>query len=100
MLRGELSGASLQLERVDVYSTAQLWSLLRLLPEDVDALAGEASVANSDDNLLVDNYFIDDVDHRVDYDDRGNDYDDRGNDYDDRGDNHHHAANDHDNHRR
>jgi tetratricopeptide (TPR) repeat protein len=41
------------LERVGIYSTAQLWSLLRLLPEDVDALAGKASVANSDANLLV-----------------------------------------------
>jgi spermidine synthase len=41
------------LERVDIYSTAQLWSLLRLLPEDIDALAGRASVVNSDDNLFV-----------------------------------------------
>jgi spermidine synthase/Flp pilus assembly protein TadD len=41
------------LERVGVYSTAKLWSLLRLLPEDIDALASKASVANSDDNLLV-----------------------------------------------
>jgi tetratricopeptide (TPR) repeat protein len=41
------------LERVGIYSTAQLWSLLRLLPEDIDALADKASVANSDDNLLV-----------------------------------------------
>jgi tetratricopeptide (TPR) repeat protein len=53
------------LERVDIYSTAQLWSLLRLLPKDVDALAVKAygpSVAgcrrcsphtNRDDNLLV-----------------------------------------------
>jgi spermidine synthase len=41
------------LERVGIYSTAQLWSLLRLLPEDVDALAAKASVANSDDNLRV-----------------------------------------------
>jgi spermidine synthase len=41
------------LERADIYSTAQLWSLLRLLPEDVDALAGRAKVVNSDDNLVV-----------------------------------------------
>ncbi|MCH8082895.1 MAG: fused MFS/spermidine synthase, partial [Myxococcales bacterium] len=41
------------LERVDIYSTAQLWSLLRLLPEEVDALASRARVANSDDNLRV-----------------------------------------------
>jgi spermidine synthase len=45
------------LERVDIYSTAQLWSLLRLLPEEVDTLARAAkaagNVANSDDNLLV-----------------------------------------------
>jgi spermidine synthase len=41
------------LERVDVYSTAQLWSLLLLLPEDVDALAAQAPVKNRDDNLLV-----------------------------------------------
>jgi spermidine synthase len=53
--RFETLSASIRgdLERVDVYSTAQLWSLLRLLPEDVDTLAGEASVANTDDNLLV-----------------------------------------------
>jgi len=53
--RFEALSASIRsdLERVDVYSTAQLWSLLRLLPQDVGALAGEASVANSDDNLLV-----------------------------------------------
>jgi len=41
------------LERVNIYSTAQLWSLLRLLPKDIDALAGRASAVNNDDNLLV-----------------------------------------------
>ncbi|MCH8256735.1 MAG: hypothetical protein IIA75_02365, partial [Proteobacteria bacterium] len=41
------------LERVEIYSTAQLWSLLRLLPEDVDAIADRAKVVNNDDNLVV-----------------------------------------------
>jgi tetratricopeptide (TPR) repeat protein len=45
------------LERVDIYSTAQLWSLLRLLPEDFDMLARFATLAgnveNQDDNLEV-----------------------------------------------
>jgi len=45
------------LERVDIYSTAQLWSLLRLLPDDIDALVrfGKmgGSVSNTDDNMLV-----------------------------------------------
>ncbi len=41
------------LERVGIHSTAQLWSLLCLLPENVGALAASASVSNSDDNLLV-----------------------------------------------
>jgi spermidine synthase len=41
------------LERVGTYSTADLWSLVRLLPADVDALVGEATVVNTDDNLAV-----------------------------------------------
>jgi len=45
------------LERVDIYSTAQLWSLLRLTPEDFDTLARIVTMAgyveNKDDNLRV-----------------------------------------------
>jgi len=65
--RFEALSASIRsdLERVDIYSTAQLWSLLRLLPDDVNVIAVNAygpSVAgclrcsphtNRDDNLLV-----------------------------------------------
>jgi Flp pilus assembly protein TadD len=41
------------LERVGTYSTADLWSLLRLLPGDVDALVREAPRVNRDDNLYI-----------------------------------------------
>jgi len=41
------------LYRVGTRSTAELWSLLRLLPADVDALIGSDAVVNSDDNLFV-----------------------------------------------
>jgi len=41
------------LERVGTSSTADLWSLLRLLPEDVDALLAAAPGVNTDDNLLI-----------------------------------------------
>jgi spermidine synthase len=41
------------LERVGTRSTADLWSLLRLLPADVDALIGPHAVPNTDDNLFV-----------------------------------------------
>jgi len=41
------------LDRVGTHSTTDLWSLLRLLPEDVDALVQEAPGVNSDDNLLI-----------------------------------------------
>lgn len=41
------------LYRVGTRSTAEVWSLLRLLPEDVDALIAGFPVTNSDDNLFV-----------------------------------------------
>jgi Tfp pilus assembly protein PilF len=41
------------LYRIGTHSTAELWSLLRLMPEDVDALIGSGAVENSDDNLFV-----------------------------------------------
>ncbi|HEY8514417.1 MAG TPA: fused MFS/spermidine synthase [Candidatus Binatia bacterium] len=41
------------LARIGTFSTADLWSLLYLLPEDVDALARRAPVVNSDDNLFI-----------------------------------------------
>lgn len=41
------------LRRIGVFGTADLWSLLVLGPDDVDALAARAPVANSDDNLLI-----------------------------------------------
>ena len=41
------------LQRVGNFSTSDLWSLLAFGPEDVDALAAQAPVVNSDDNLFV-----------------------------------------------
>jgi len=41
------------LYRIGTRSTADLWSLLRLMPADVAALAGEGARANSDDSLFV-----------------------------------------------
>jgi spermidine synthase len=41
------------LRRVGVFSTADLWSLLRSLPADIDALARQASAINSDENLMI-----------------------------------------------
>ena len=43
----------IDLERVGTRSTADLWSLLRLLPEDVDALVAMAPRVNADDNLYI-----------------------------------------------
>ena len=41
------------LQRIGNFSTSDLWSLIRLLPDDVAALAGRAGVVNSDDNLHI-----------------------------------------------
>jgi len=41
------------LRRIGNFSTTDLWSLLVLRPEDVDALAAQAPVVNSDDNLFI-----------------------------------------------
>jgi spermidine synthase len=41
------------LYRVGTRSTAELWSLLRLLPPDVDEIIAKPGVINTDDNLFV-----------------------------------------------
>jgi spermidine synthase/tetratricopeptide (TPR) repeat protein len=41
------------LYRIGTHSTSDLWSLLRLMPEDVAALVGDSPVQNGDDNLFV-----------------------------------------------
>jgi len=41
------------LERIGNCSTSDLWSLVRLLPEDIDELVHSAPVVNSDDNMFV-----------------------------------------------
>jgi len=41
------------LRRIGNFSTTDLWSLLRLLPADVDALAQQAPLENRDDNLHI-----------------------------------------------
>src|SRR5262249_60473324 len=41
------------LERSRNSSTADLWSLVRLLPDDVDRIVPDAPVVNSDENLAV-----------------------------------------------
>lgn len=41
------------LYRVGTRSTAELWSLLRLLPADIDEIVASGGVVNSDDNLFV-----------------------------------------------
>jgi spermidine synthase len=41
------------LERVHNYSTTDLWSLMRVLPENVDRILKDATVMNTDDNLTV-----------------------------------------------
>ncbi len=41
------------LERVGVYSTADLWSLVRLVPDDLDRMLGEDPLVNRDVNLFV-----------------------------------------------
>lgn len=53
--RWESLPASVQsdLYRIGTHSTAELWSLLRLMPEDVATLVGDGAVENSDDNLFV-----------------------------------------------
>jgi len=41
------------LRRIRIYSIEDLWSLVRLLPPEVDAWLGRAAVENTDDNLAV-----------------------------------------------
>ena len=41
------------LRRIGTFSTADLWSLLRLGPEEVAEIAAEAPVLNTDDNMYV-----------------------------------------------
>jgi len=46
-------GVKHDLRRIGNFSTSDLWSLLRLLPADVDALAQQAPLVNRDDNLHI-----------------------------------------------
>jgi len=46
-------GVRADLQRIGNFSTLDLWSLVRLLPEDVARLAERADVVNSDDNLHI-----------------------------------------------
>jgi tetratricopeptide (TPR) repeat protein len=41
------------LARIGTHATPDLWTLLRLGPADIDSLASEAIVVNSDDNMAV-----------------------------------------------
>jgi spermidine synthase len=41
------------LRRINTFSTADLWSLLRFLPGDIEAIAGKDAPVNTDDNMLV-----------------------------------------------
>ncbi|MEW6268066.1 MAG: fused MFS/spermidine synthase, partial [Thermodesulfobacteriota bacterium] len=41
------------LERIGTFSTADLWSLVRLLPADTAKLAAKATAVNTDDNLHI-----------------------------------------------
>ena len=60
-------GARADLERLQLYSTADLWSLLTLVTADFDRIAGDA-VPNTDDNLLVElraPYWLNGTDERA-----------------------------------
>ncbi len=46
-------GVRADLERVEVYSNEDLWSLVRLLPADIEQWLGPAPAENTDANLLV-----------------------------------------------
>ncbi|MEW6271792.1 MAG: fused MFS/spermidine synthase, partial [Thermodesulfobacteriota bacterium] len=41
------------LERIGNFSTADLWGLMRVTPQDVDALVAKAPVVNGDDNMFI-----------------------------------------------
>jgi len=41
------------LERVGSFSSADLWSMLRVTPADIDAFAAGAPLVNTDDNLFI-----------------------------------------------
>ncbi len=41
------------LSRIRIFSTADLWSLVHLLPEELSALAAEARTTNTDDSMFV-----------------------------------------------
>jgi spermidine synthase len=45
--------ARADLQRFNLSSTADLWSLLRLTPAEIEVLAGNASAPNTDDNMFV-----------------------------------------------
>jgi tetratricopeptide (TPR) repeat protein len=46
-------GVKYDLRRIGSFSTSDLWSLVRLLPADVDALVAHAPLVNRDDNLHI-----------------------------------------------
>jgi spermidine synthase len=41
------------LRRMNTFSTADLWSLMQLVPADIDAIIRQADRANTDDNMFV-----------------------------------------------
>src|SRR5262249_50678319 len=41
------------LRRINIFSTAHLWSLVQLVPADIDAMIAAADSMNTDDNLFV-----------------------------------------------
>lgn len=41
------------LRRINIFSTMDLWSLVRLVPDDISTLAREATAENTDDNMYV-----------------------------------------------
>jgi len=45
--------AQSDLYRIGTHSTADLWTLLRMMPDDVATLVGDAPLQNTDDNLFV-----------------------------------------------
>jgi spermidine synthase len=42
-----------ELNRINLYSSADLWSLLRLTPEDFEKIIGDSRIENTDDNMYV-----------------------------------------------
>ena len=47
------TGVKRELNRINLYSSADLWSLLRLTPQDFDQIIADSRVENTDDNMFV-----------------------------------------------